>query len=97
MESRPKKLKTVHKYSRRLISRLQLTTNQINPLAFTLENQNHLPLAPMLETLCRITSELEQLELLEKSSYNFTRYLYTQPKSRKFEVFQNYVTIEKCI
>ena len=38
IESRPQRLKTVHKYSRTLISQLQPTTNQITPLAFTLEN-----------------------------------------------------------
>ena len=37
MESRPQRLKTVHKYSRTLISLLQRTTNQITPLASTLE------------------------------------------------------------
>ena len=37
IESRPQRLKTVHKYSRTSISLLQRTTNQIIPLAFTLE------------------------------------------------------------
>ena len=32
--------------SRTLTSLLQPTTNQITPLAFTLENQNYSPLAP---------------------------------------------------
>ena len=45
------RVKTVNKYSRTFISLLQLTTNQITPLAFTLENQNHSSLAPTLETL----------------------------------------------
>ena len=37
IESRPQKLKTVHKCSRTLISLLQRTTSQITPPAFTLE------------------------------------------------------------
>ena len=37
IESPPQKLKTVHKYPRTLISLQQRTTNQITPLASTLE------------------------------------------------------------
>ena len=45
IESRPQRLKTAHKYPRSLITLLQQTTNQIIPLAFTLEtHQNHSPL-----------------------------------------------------
>ena len=52
IESRPQKLKTVHKYPQTLISLLQRTTNQIISLASTLEK----PESFTASTHARITS-----------------------------------------
>ena len=46
----PSQVKSSLKNSRIPILLLQPTTNQITPLAFALENHNHSPLAPTLET-----------------------------------------------
>ena len=51
IESRPQRLKTVHKYSRTLISLLQRTTNQDTPLASTLKK----PESFTASTYARIT------------------------------------------
>ena len=65
IKSPPQKLKTVHKCPRTLMSLLQRTTNQITPLAFTLEtHQNYSRLTPMLKLLIQIES-LKSLRSLE--------------------------------
>ena len=51
IESHPQRQKTVHKYSRTLISLLQRTTNQITPLASMLEK----PESFTASTYARIT------------------------------------------
>ena len=57
----PLQVKTVYKCSRTLTLQLQLTTNQITRLPFTLKNQNHPQLASLLETHW-ITKKLKLLE-----------------------------------
>ena len=57
----PSQVKTVHKYSRTLNWLFQPTTNQITPLAFTLENQNYSLPASTLEThwITRISRKIQ--------------------------------------
>ena len=63
IELRPQRLKTIHKYSRTLISLFQRTTNQITPLASTLEK----PELFIASTYAKIAMSLESksLEWLE--------------------------------
>ena len=61
IESRPQRLKTVYKYLRTLISLLQRTTNQITPLASSLEKPESLTASTTLESL----ESLRSLELPE--------------------------------
>ena len=70
--------KTAYKSSRTLISLLQASTNQIILQGFTLENQNHIPLAPSLETdqdylpekfKCKITISFSVESLNAKSLF----------------------------
>ena len=66
IESRLQRLKTVHKYLRTLISLLQRTTNQITPLASTLEKSESFTASTYarIARISRIT-RLESLEPLE--------------------------------
>ena len=54
IESRPQRIKIVHKYSQTLLSALQRTTNQITPLASTLEK----PESFTASTNARIKNEI---------------------------------------